>query len=293
MLSERFHVAGNRFDDPKIVLASRLDGARSLFAEQLMRGFVIQRRRCLVLAGEEVGDFKPIEIRADAHCHLRLERANRIDVFLLVAEEHDGEWLASRVGLRPGAGRKPLLDLIGRGIVVNERRPPHVVERFQLVRELHAFFQTVRSANLIMLGFDLPRIFYIASQPRVFGGVDPFAAIESLAVLVFLQLIGGEPAKIVAPNFARLEPLCGLRPNPAAFVLLVAENLAGLLVIGIFAQSLPRRWIAAAGRFSFAAAPASSNSLSACALRSSVNRFHHCCPRPILSNRPAARHYRE
>src|SRR5262245_4252172 len=99
-----------------------------------------------------------------------------------------------------------------------------------------------------MLGFNLPGVVDVAPQASIFGSVDPFTAKQPLAVLILFQLIGWEPAKVVTPNFSGLEPLRCLRPKPAVFVLLVPENFAGLFMVGIFAQRLPRtlngkRWL--------------------------------------------------
>ena len=77
------------------------------------------------------------------------------------------------------------------------------------------------------------------------------AAIESLAALVAGQMIGREPPELFVPHLAGLQTLGRFGGNPAAFVLLVAQNVAAALVVGILAHRFAGQFVSQRGLLVF------------------------------------------
>ena len=55
VLSERFHIAGDRLDDPEVILVAQIANRRANLLKELVRGLVIQRGIVGLVAGEEIG----------------------------------------------------------------------------------------------------------------------------------------------------------------------------------------------------------------------------------------------
>ena len=86
VLLERFHVAGDRFDDPEVVLAANVLGHLPRFLKELMRRLVIDGAWLLVWAGKKIGVVCVIEVDSQRHRDLRLSGEQGRVVFAAVAE---------------------------------------------------------------------------------------------------------------------------------------------------------------------------------------------------------------
>ena len=106
-LVERFHVAGDRFDDPKIVIAADVLGRRPGLLKKLVRGFVKQRGRLLIFVGEEIGRPGVVDIDAQGDSDLRLRRLQGLIVLVARAVIDDLVLVRVAVASRLALGEPP------------------------------------------------------------------------------------------------------------------------------------------------------------------------------------------
>src|SRR5205823_2187525 len=142
--------------------------------------------------------------------------------------------VAARVVAAGGMPIEPPGELLLAGDIADEDLLPYAIQPLQSPRYLHPLFQAVIGRHQVMVALDAPAMLDVAPQAAFVGGREPAAAIESLSLLVALDVRFWQPAEFRLPDLVGIELSHFERRAPCFAELDIPQQPPRFVVVGVF-----------------------------------------------------------